>query len=522
MLFTSAAFLGFLAAVLLLYYLVPKKIQWIVLLAGNALFYACAGLSGLIYLFGASLAAWIGTNLMAKSFLRQKVYLKENDLSREEKKAYRQKMGRKRTVIMAVTISVLIGVLAVLKYTNFVLQNVSSIFAVQTGRVDWVLPMGLSFFTFQTVGYVIDVYWEKVGAQKNPFKTALFVSFFPLLIQGPICRYEELSQTLFAPHRAQYENLSFGIQRIIWGYFKKVVIADRLLPAVTTLCGNPEIYGGGYFILATVLYAAELYADFTGGIDITIGIAQTMGISLPENFKRPYLSPNIAEYWRRWHISMGTWFKDYIFYPVSVSRTMLSITKRTRTKHPQFSRKISVYTATIVTWFLTGLWHGAAWNFVVWGLLNAAFILMAEEFKPLSNRFRTAYPRLTKSGGYRCFEILRTFALVSCIRMLDCYRDVPMTFRMFGSVFTNWNWGQIASNLCGFGLSISDYIIVATGIVLMLGVSLYQERHGSIREKLKDRIWLSSVIFTLLILVILVFGAYGIGYDSAQFIYNQF
>ncbi len=523
MLFTSAAFVGFLAAVLLLYYLVPKKLQWLLLLAANLLFYACAGLSGLIFLLGASAVVWLGTNLIDRSLSKQKQFLKENkDLSGEEKKSCRKRMQRTRTAIMVTSLLLLLGVLSVLKYTNFVINNVNSIFGTKLIGVDWLLPMGISFFTFQAVAYVIDVYWEKVQAQKNPLKITLFISFFPLLIQGPICRYQELSETLFAPHKPTYENLSFGLQRIIWGYFKKLVIADRLLIAVTTLCGNPETYCGGYFVLAALLYAIELYADFTGGIDITIGIAQMMGIKLPENFRRPYLSRNIAEYWRRWHISMGTWFKDYIFYPISVSKGMLTIAKRTKQKHPQLSKKLPVYIATIVTWFLTGLWHGAAWNFVVWGLLNAVFILAAEEFKPISVKFRSKYPRLTSSRGYHVFEILRTFCLMSCIRMLDCYRDVPVTFRMFGSVFTKWNWSEVFSKLCSFGLSASDYIIVGIGVAMLIGVSLYEERRGSIREALKDHVWLNGVVFTLLILAILVFGAYGIGYDSAQFIYNQF
>ena len=339
-----------------------------------------------------------------------------------------------------------LGILAALKYTNFLITNVNALFSADIAAVDWVLPLGISFYTFQTVSYVIDVYWEKVEPEKNILRVALFTSFFPLLIQGPISRFGDLKDTLFAEHKADFKQISFGLQRILWGYFKKLVIADRLLVAVTALCGDPSTYTGAYVFIGAVLYAAELYADFTGGIDITIGVAQVLGIKVKENFIRPYFSRNIAEYWRRWHISMGTWFKDYIFYPLSVAPWLLKLSKSARKKISDgFGRKLSVYVSTIVTWFLTGLWHGAAWNFVVWGLLNAFFILLAEEFKPVSQRFRAKHERLVSGFGYRVFETLRTFLLMCSLRVLDCYRDVEVSFRALGTVFTDFNWGEAFS-----------------------------------------------------------------------------
>ena len=273
-----------------------------------------------------------------------------------------------------------------------------------------------------------------------------------------------------------------------------------------------------------MFYAAELYADFTGGIDITIGIAQVLGVSVRENFIRPYFSRNIAEYWRRWHISMGTWFKDYIFYPLSVAPWLLKLSKKARKSISDgFGRKLSVYVSTIVTWFLTGLWHGAAWNFVVWGLLNAFFILLAEEFKPLSVKFREKNARLVSGFGYRVFETLRTFFLMCSLRILDCYRDVAVSFEAFASIFTTNNWGQAFSGeLLNIGLTTADYLVAGIGIALMFTVSCVQEKCGSVRELLWKKTAVPYVVFTLLALAILVFGAYGVGYDSSQFIYNQF
>ena len=273
-----------------------------------------------------------------------------------------------------------------------------------------------------------------------------------------------------------------------------------------------------------MLYAAELYADFTGGIDITIGIAQVLGVKVQENFIRPYFSRNIAEYWRRWHISMGTWFKDYIFYPLSVAPWLLKLSKNARKKISDgFGRKLSVYVSTIVTWFLTGLWHGAAWNFVVWGLLNAFFILLAEEFKPVSHRFREKHGALVNGFCYRVFETLRTFLLMCSQRILDSYRDVAVSFRAFGSIFTELNWGEAFSGtLLQLGLSGTDYIVAGLGVIVMFAVSCVQEKRGSVRESLWEKPVLSYAVFFVLAVAVLTLGAYGVGYDASQFIYNQF
>ena len=527
MLFTSYGFIAFLIILFALYYIIPRKWQWLLLLCADVLFYACAGWQGLVFMAATVTVSWAATNLMGSSLRRQKAFLASNEgkaLSRPERKEYKNKQQNKRKAIFILALVIDLGILAALKYTNFVIFNFNSLFSAYVAAVDCVLPLGISFYTFQTVSYVIDVYWEKVEPERNILKVALFTSFFPLLIQGPISRFGDLKDTLFAEHKADFKQISFGLQRILWGYFKKLVIADRLLVAVTALCGDPTAYSGAYVFLGAVFYAAELYADFTGGIDITIGIAQVLGVSVKENFIRPYFSRNIAEYWRRWHISMGTWFKDYIFYPLSVAPWLLKLSKKARKSISDgFGKKLSVYVSTIVTWFLTGLWHGAAWNFVVWGLLNAFFILLAEEIKPWSQSFRARHERLVSGFGYRVFETLRTFLLMCSLRVLDCYRDVAVSFKAFASVFTTNNWGEAFSGeLLNLGLGAGDYIVAGAGIALMFAVSCVQEKCGSVRELIWRRPALPYALFGALAIIILVFGAYGVGYDSTQFIYNQF
>lgn len=394
-------------------------------------------------------------------------------------------------------------------------------------ELDEVVPIGRPFHNTEIL--LLDennklVEDGKQSVEKNFFKLALFVSFFPQLVQGPISRFHDLSETLFSKHYFESNVVVSGLMRILWGYFKKVVIADRIITGVTTLIHSPSEYQGAYVFIAMLFYAFELYCDFTGGIDITIGIAEVMGIRVTENFNLPYFSKNIKEYWNRWHITMGTWFTDYIFYPISVCKPMLNLSKFSR-KHfgEVIGKRVTVYLSAFVVWFTTGLWHGAAWNFIVWGLMNFVVIMVSQELEPLYEKF---HKRFSVKGKvpYEAFQILRTFLLMSCIRMFDCYRDVPLTFKMVGTMFTKFNIGELFNgSLLSIGLSVADYVVLIVGFIVVFTVSLFKVRVGNVRTVLLQKPPIVYFgIMAVMIMLIIVFGAYGIGYDSSQFIYNQF
>ena len=531
MLFTSYEFIGFMFAVFALYYLVPKRFQQILLLAASYLFYFCAGTFYPIFILITTLTTYLTGMKLEKLLLEKKAYVKEHkaELSREEKKAYNERMQKKRFRCMLLCMLLNFGILAVCKYTNFAIVNINSLLHTfgsdtELSLMNLVLPMGISFYTFQSMGYLIDIYWEKYDAEKNPFHFALFVSFFPQLIQGPISRFDKLSETLFVPHSFDWKNITYGLERILWGYFKKMVIADRMLVAVNTIIQDSATYSGTYVLVGMVFYALELYADFTGGIDITIGIAEVMGIRVEENFIRPYFSKNIAEYWRRWHISMGTWFKDYIFYPMSIWKPLMDFSKKVKNRFGTgAAKRVSVYTATIVTWFVTGIWHGASWNFIMWGLMNGFVIIISQEFDPLYQKFHARFPGLKANLCYGIFEMVRTFLLMSCLRLFDCYRDVKEAFSMFFSMFMKANPKVLFDgSLMQLGLTVSDYVILLTGTILLFTVSILQEKHP-VRDRLYEKpAILRYCIHFLLVFAVLVFGMYGVGFDSNQFIYNQF
>ena len=530
MFFTSYEFFGFIAVLFLLYYLVPKKCQWPLLLVASYIFYFVAGPDYLIYILVTTITTYLAALKIEQNADRQSAYLKEHkaELSKDEKKLYKdgQKKIRFRWLLSCLLLN--IGILAVVKYTNFFIANVNGILTAfgQTGQLSFVtlaLPLGISFYTFQAIGYLIDVYRGTIPAQKNPFKFALFVSFFPQLIQGPISRYGDLGQSLFEEHSFNSRTVSYGLQRMLWGYFKKMVIADRVLAGVSTIIGDTATYQGAYVFVGMLLYTLELYADFTGGIDITIGIAETMGITVQENFHRPYFSKSLKEYWRRWHISMCSWFRDYIFYPISICKPMLKFSKFS-TSHfgSVIGKRLPVYLSSFTVWFATGIWHGASWNFIVWGLCNWAVLMLSEELEPLYARF---HKRFAVDGKfwYKLFQIGRTFLLVCCLNIFDCYHSLSTTFQMLSSVLTVGNWEVLwDGSLMALGLSMLDYLIVALGVIVMLTVSLLQ-RSGSVRDKIAGKPYpLRFAIWYGLFILVLLMGVYGIGYDASQFIYNQF
>lgn len=482
--FTSFSFLLFAATLLLLYYTIPRKGQWVLLLAASYLFYLRAGARYLVYILFTTLTTYAAACLM------------ERNRAAIEKKAAK----KKNRLWLAACLTANFGLLFVCKVQ--VLRGV-------------VLPLGISFYLFQSMGYVIDVYRGRAEAERNLPKLALFVSYFPQLIQGPISKFSKLAPQLYSPHDFDGKQVSFGLQRMLWGYFKKLVIADRIAVAVAALKG-PE-YTGVSFLVLTVFYAVQIYGDFTGGIDIALGLSQALGIDLAENFIRPFFSKNIAEYWRRWHISLGAWMKDYIFYPISVSAPLRKLSKSARARFGSFGKRLPVYAASIATWLVTGIWHGLTPNFILWGMLNCLVIVVSGEMAPLYGKFHARF-HLKERRWYGAFEMVRMFFLMNLIRTVDLFPDVGEFFRRLGTMFTSFR-----APFPELGLTGLDYGILLFGVVLMLAVSLIQEKKGSVRELL----WQGSAILRYgltfgLSLIVLLMGSYGVGYNASNFIYNQF
>ena len=423
-----------------------------------------------------------------------------------------------------------LGILAVTKYTNFVVGNINAFSGSRLSFENMIVPMGISFYTFQAVSYLIDVYRGTVPAEKSLIRFLLFTSFFPQLIQGPISRYKDLSATLYSPQPFAWHHVSRGLLRILWGFFKKLVIADRLRPFIDGVFSAGGGTDGTTVFVGMVFYVVMLYADFSGGIDITIGAAESLGIVVTENFKQPFFSTSLKVWWRRWHITMGSWFRDYVFYPVATSRFMQKLNRRNKKRFGRKTAgKISVYIATFLTWIATGIWHGAGWNYVCWGLANCLILILSEELEPAYEKLRDIF-HLKNSRIFRVFQSLRTFLLICVLNLFDCVGSVKGALSAVATILTKINPAVFSDgSLLSFGLGSGDYFVVAAAFFLVLAVDFYGYRAAE-NEKMPDirnRIATCALPVKLIVcyglfLLVLVFGVYGIGYDSTQFIYNRF
>jgi D-alanyl-lipoteichoic acid acyltransferase DltB (MBOAT superfamily) len=525
MLFTSWSFIFFIILLTCVNYILPVRYRWILFLISSLFFYALSGVAGIIYLFAAALIIWALALVIEGRRNKGRDELKTvlADASSDEKKAYRQKIKKSIGIVRFVGILMLVALLFVFKYSKSLFPSLFDEGS-RDGFFRFAVPMGISFYTLSAIGYLADVSNNKCGAEKNPLKLALYLSFFPALVQGPIARFGELKDTLFEPAPFDGGKVMAAALRIAWGYFKKVIVADRIAAAVAVLQKDPGTYTGMYSFLLLVFYTVQIYADFTGGIDITIGTAKALGVRLAENFDHPFFSRTLDEYWRRWHMSMGSWFRDYVFYPVSASKALLKVAKASRKRLGDgFGRRLPVYISTLLTWALTGIWHGTTVNFLVWGLLNGIFIIIGTEIDPLSRKLHERHEGLRENTAFRFLQASRTVALTAALRLFDLAPDPMTTVKRFFSIFTVSNVGEVlGGGFSALGLSVYDLVIIAAGITVMFAVS-FMNRDMSVYEKLRKRGFIYPVIaFALLVVAVIIFGAYGTGYDASQFIYNQF
>lgn len=508
--FVSYGFPVFVGALLGVYCLLPQKKRWWALLIGSWGFYALVGVSCLPFLLLTTGTVYLGGLQLGRMGEREKGYLSAHkELTREEKKAVKARGKARRRWVFLTVLLLNLGVLAGCKYFGLYAS-------ISDGLL---LPVGLSFYMFQGLGYLIDVQRGKYPPEKHFFRFALFVSFFPQLIQGPISRHDSLSKTLYAGTRPTGDMVERGLLRMLWGYFKKLVIADRLTAAVSA-CFALTPAAGSVTALGMVLYAIRLLCDFTGGMDIALGTAALFGVSPMENFHAPYLSHGLAEYWNRWHISMGSWFRDYIFYPLSISKPMLRLNTALRRKYKEgFFTRIPLYLAILVTWLATGIWHGSGWNYALWGLSNGVLLILSQELEPLYAAFRNRFPRLEKSPVFGGFRILRTFVLLCCLRLWDVFLTPAGTVEAFLSLFLRPDPGALVALWPALGLSLFDVAVLILGLLPVAVLDIRQDRGKTLYPKTSGLRWLCM---GLLLVLVLTLGVYGMGYTASDFIYGQF
>ena len=508
MVFTTSKYLMFFIVIFLLYYLVPKKTQWIVLLMANIYFYLCACTSiwHMIFIVLASIITYCGALILEKIENQRHRYIKEkNNNLNDEEKIYNTNIDKKRRFILTISIILTLGMLVIIKYTGFVFENVNIIINKVNSDFkfiapNFILPLGISFYTFMSLGYLIDVYKKEYRAEKNYFKYFLYISYFPHILQGPIDKYKELSSQLSKEKYFDYENCVTALYRIIIGVLKKMVIADNLSAVISGVTENLNQYYGINIFITIVLYAIQLYADFSGYMDIAIGSSKMLGIKIAENFNAPYFSKTVSEFWRRWHISLGRWFRDYIYIPLGGNRVS----------------KIKWIRNIFVVWLLTGIWHGSTWNFLIWGLYYGTILVISKLLTPVYNKFYENFPKLIKSKVYTLFQICRTFGIVLIGYFVFSVDTLTKSIQMFKNMFLfskeSLTVRALTTRECKISLLIGVVVLFVLDLCTLNNIDIY-EKFRKVPTTLR---WF---IYVIGISVIAILSAGG---TAQEFLYFQF
>lgn len=530
MTYTSLLFAIFCLVLLLIYYAVPKKFQWVVLLIGSVGFYLFSGVKYILYVVVTAFTTYI-TAILAyknKKDFAEKLPELKNTLTSDEVRIAVKKNERKSKTFMLCAVAVDLGILITLKYLDFVISNINT-FLPETSALpmfSFVLPLGLSFYTFSAVSYVVDVNRGKYAPERNFAKFFLYLTFFPQIIQGPIPKFDQLAPQLFAEHKAEYKNLRNGYQLVLWGLFKKMVIADSVAAIVGAMLKNTAALSGLELWLGMFVWGIQLYTDFSGGIDVSRGVAQMFGITLDINFKRPYFALDLTDYWNRWHISLGNWLKDYFFYPVAFSKGYAKINKFTKKKFGKFIAKtVPVGILSLILFTIIGIWHGANWGEVLFGVFNGVVVLISTLCEPLFVKIRKPL-RMDELVFFRIFRSVRTFLIITVARVISLPSNISiagsMLLTMFGIRSSETPFFAFSGQLIQAG-DLRMYLPALFGCIVLFVVSFLEEKGNSVRDLINEKPMAVRVtLISLGTVAIVLFGAYGIGYVASNFIYSNY
>ncbi len=477
---TSIEFLIFFLITLGIYHILSPRFRCGLLLAASYFFYGSQKLSYLYFLVLATLFSY-GLGLLLEK-------------AREKTKKARALLG------FALTVNCLL--LGMFKYLGFL----------SGGRLESpLMPVGISFYLFMSMGYLVDVYRGNIEAEKNLLRYGLFVSFFPTILSGPIERAgnmlsqfttESLSKISFDTKR-----IRDGFVRMLWGYFMKLVLADRIAVMVNTVYASPAGYGGTIIVLATILYTFQIYCDFAGYSHIAIGLAQTLGFKVMDNFRSPYLAVSIGDFWRRWHISLSSWFKDYVYIPLGGNR----------------KGKGRKYLNILLVFLLSGLWHGAGWTFILWGGFHGSCQILGGLLAPFGRKMAEWLNLREGSFSLKALRVCWTFFLVNGAWVLFRADSFSMLLELFKRFSDIQLWQLFDGTLYRLGVDRAGVHLVLAGLALVLLVDLLNEKGCFISRRIaKERLWIRWPIYWGAVLLILLCGMWGSGYSAANFIYYQF
>lgn len=497
MLFNSFDFMFFFPIAVIGFYIVPKKVRYVWLLLCSYYFYMSWNPKYAILIFISTVVTYFGSIIIG--------YISEQETNKKIKK-----------IILGLIIVINLGILVYFKYSNFFLICIAKALeslgiSLVVPAFDVILPVGISFYTFQALSYSIDVYKAEVKPERNFLKYALFISFFPQLIAGPIERSKNLLRQIqdIENRKLEINKVYHGLLLMLWGLFLKMVIADRVVVFVDKVFDGYYHLGGVELMAGAMAFAIQIYCDFSSYSTIAIGVAETIGFQLIDNFDTPYLSCNIKEFWRRWHISLSMWFRDYLYIPLGGNRCSKS-------------RK---YINIIITFLVSGLWHGASMNYVVWGFIHGVYQVAAEIIAPAKSRINRALHINKNTFSYKLGQIIGTFLLTDfawiffrCSSLKDAFMYVKRIFLYFNP----WILSQGGIYELGIDRANMNVLVLAVLLLFLSDLIRYTRKCTVVDFVLKQNVLFQYICILFIVIFVFVFGAYGPIFDKNNFIYFQF
>lgn len=511
---TSFYFLLFLFLGVMVYYIAPAKMQWIVLLVLSVIFYIFAATPYTILFLMISTIISFGST----------VYIEKH----------------KTDVIATKTVSIVAIISVIMNIIIWFLLKGSSFWILCSKLVNYYIPsfpvlgglpligaLGMGYYTAQVIGYILDVYWGNAVAQKNPIKLFLFVCFFPQLTVGPISRYNDLKK-IYEYHVFSYHNICMGSQRILWGFFKKLVISDRIAIIVNSIWSESNSVSGIWPWIAVFLYPLEIYTDFSGCMDVVLGSAELFDIHLAENFRNPFFSRNSQEFWQRWHITLGGWARDYVFYPFMKSNFMITFGKKCKRRFGKRWGKFIPWSLSMaVLWFVMGFWHGSVQHIFGVSLWFWSVLFISELFLPLSQKTVQKLNIRVNSFGWHFFQSARTYVIYSLGVVFFTSSGLRNAFKHYKILIMSLShlnpWTLFDSTILNFGITYRDINIIIIGVLCVCVADCLREKYDYARNWIKEQSFLFRWgIWIFLFLMVLIYGMYGPGYDASTFIYQGF
>ena len=505
MLFNSVPFLMFFPAVLLVHFVLPRRVRWIWLLVASYYFYMCWNPAYALLMLPSTAVTYLSGLLIARCRVPEETHGAGSALWHHPR------------IWAALSLIINLGILFCFKYYRFAAENLTALLSNmgiswQPPELDVLLPVGISFYTFQALSYTMDVYRGQVEVERNFFRYALFVSFFPQLVAGPIERSRDLLGQLRQPRPFDPDAFKNGALMMLWGYFQKMVVADRAALLVNQVYGNSQAYAGYSIAVATVAFALQIYCDFGGYSSIALGAAQMLGINLTQNFRQPYLATSVSDFWRRWHISLSTWFRDYLYIPLGGSHC----------------GKWRRYFNLMVTFLASGLWHGASLSMMVWGLLNGVYLCVGKATQDARRKLTRHNPLYHFTPVRRIFQTAVTYLLfTSCIiffrssEVFEGSKGIADALYIYGHLFSGWGKlftapDAIGRALVSIGLSVQTALVLAVSILVVETLESVQEPVN--RTIRKVPIFLRWPLYYALVLGMLFFGSFA----NSGSIYGRF